>query len=382
MTWSIICVTSTRKPVLVPQARDQKGPTCQFSAMSGAADMGFKKSKAHLGPTDIRFDERELLKISEKHLAITKNFEPNDVLNIFERYGNLATCGDWKGLQTRKIMGSSCGKPNEEDIEDLILQGVPILATFDCCDFLVKLEKNEVYQSLKVKSEEEEVENNIEPHMTLIFGYGISAELRLLFLHFINSWNSTFCDNGAGKIDFLSIKEFHTVEIFCHPEGNFITQQEKTVTLECYGLTRKVEMAVVNASDYMFQTFQRRHGVVVFPREVTVLCLSLIIGYLRLGLQPSEDLSALKESFVNGLDAEMNYDLMLAADAIRLRELSVKSAFAYLKATEGWEGTQISENMSTSYTKEEWTDMQNRARKMSKIRVIPQRSSSRRMITS
>lgn len=313
-----------KKACIVPQARDQKGPTCQFSAMSGAADMGFKKSKAHLGPTDIRFDERELLKISEKHLAITKNFEPNDVLNIFERYGNLATCGDWKGLQTRKIMGSSCGKPNEEDIEDLILQGVPILATFDCCDFLVKLEKNEVYQSLKVKSEEEEVENNIEPHMTLIFGYGISAELRLLFLHFINSWNSTFCDNGAGKIDFLSIKEFHTVEIFCHPEGNFITQvsislhkhfffrylyllflfdcifqQEKTVTLECYGLTRKVEMAVVNASDYMFQTFQRRHGVVVFPREVTVLCLSLIIGYLRLGLQPSEVRSSLYHQAYN-----------------------------------------------------------------------------------
>lgn len=213
-----------KKANIVPKPHDQVGEICQFSAISGGADLGFKKSKSHLGPSDIHFEEAELVKVSEEHLGITEEFQPGDVLDIFERYGIAATCSDWKGSHTRTILGSSCGNPNQRDIKDLILKGVPLVATFDCCDFFDKLEKNEVNQSLPVTSEEEEeVENNVVSHMVLIFGYGYTAK-QLLFLHFLNSWADGYCDKGARKIDFGSIKVFHTVEMFSHPERNVIAQ--------------------------------------------------------------------------------------------------------------------------------------------------------------
>jgi hypothetical protein len=88
------------------------------------------------------------------------------VLHIFERCGIAATCLDWKGSQTRLILGSSCVNPDQRDIKDLILKGVPLVTTFDYRDYFDKLEKNEVYQSLPVTSEE--VENNVVSHMVLI----------------------------------------------------------------------------------------------------------------------------------------------------------------------------------------------------------------------
>jgi hypothetical protein len=36
--------------------------------------MGFKKSKARLGPSDIHFKETKLVKVSEEHLGITEEF--------------------------------------------------------------------------------------------------------------------------------------------------------------------------------------------------------------------------------------------------------------------------------------------------------------------
>lgn len=80
---------------------------------------------------------------------------------------------------------------------------------------------------------------------------------------------------------------------------------------------------------------------------------SLILGYLRLRLQPCEGVSGLKEDFVKGLDVEMMYEVMIAADAIHLRDLLVACASAFVNSTYGWENKQIDEYMPIVY-KEGW----------------------------
>jgi hypothetical protein len=62
-----------------------------------------------------------------------------------------------------------------------------------------------------------------------------------------------------------------------------------------------------------------------------------------------QGVSGLNEDFVKGLDVEIMYVVMIAADAIHMRDLSVACASAFVNSIDGWEDKQIDEYMLVVY---------------------------------